>query len=1128
MTNEKVMQLIREAALNNLTTLYLSNNKLTQLPPEIVEIKNLRILFLSNNRFTQFPMELVELKNLIVLDLSSNRLTQFPMELVELKNLKTLFLSDNQFTQLPPEIVELTNLTTLDLSGNQLTQLPPEIVEFKNLTTLDLSGNQLTQLPLEIVELKNLTTLVLSDNQLTQLPLEIVELTNLTTLELSNNQLTQLPPEIVELTNLTTLELSNNQLTQLPSEIVELTNLTTLDLSNNQLTQLPQEIIYLQNLTNFHLIGNKLKQLPMELGELKNLTILDLSGNWLKQLPMELAELKNLTRLYLASNRLKQLPIELGELKNLTELSLSDNQLLQLPPEIVELKNLTILDLSDNQLTQLPPEIVELKNLTELSLSDNKLTQLPSEIVELKNLTTLDLSANQLTQFPMEIVELKNLTVLALGANELTQLPIELGELKNLTALYLYFNKLTQLPSEIAELKNLTTLELSNNQLTQLPPKIIELGLDFKFNFADFDGIFLQENPLENPPIDIIKRGRSALVEYFSSLENEEKMPINEVKVLLVGYGGAGKTSLVKRLVDDKFNEHESQTPGISITNWNVTEKDKDIKINLWDFGGQEIMHATHQFFLSKRSLYILVLDGRKDEKTEYWLKHIESLGGDSPIFVVLNKIDENPGFEVNRKFLQDKYPSISDFYPISCKDNEGINILFSDLKKELVNIKHIETTWPKSWFNVKNKLENMTQHFISYNNYKQICNEEGITENTAQTTLIDFLNDLGIALNFKDFDLKDTHVLEPKWITSAVYKIINSKKLANCNGVLDLKFIESILQNKDEDDYYYPAEKYTFIINLMKRFELCYSIGTEKILVPDLLEIGEPEFNFDYEDKISFLIDYNDFLPKSILPRFIVKMNEDIKGNLRWRTGVVLENKKYDSCAVVKSDDDAKKIYIDVAGTQKRDYFSIILNNFRIINSSFPNLNAIEKVPLPDNPKIAISYLHLIKLESLKKPTYIPEGADREYSVGKLLGNVNVESIIETKIAEGGSTITHIGDTHYHNGMEVIGAQGQNARGNVNMDNFSQIWQVNKERIKLGELAEELINLKVAMQENAESGDQYESITNVVHAKESAEKGDGPITMEYLSKAGKWAYTIADKIGAPMAVAALASALGF
>lgn len=58
-------------------------------------------------------------------------------------------------------------------------------------------------------------------------------------------------------------------------------------------------------------------------------------------------------------------------------------------------------------------------------------------------------------------------------------------------------------------------------------------------------------------------------------------------------------------------------------------------------------MHATHQFFLTKRSLYLLVLDARSSEeqnRLEYWLKIIGSFGGESPVIVVGNKLDLPPG----------------------------------------------------------------------------------------------------------------------------------------------------------------------------------------------------------------------------------------------------------------------------------------------------------------------------------------------------------------------------------------------------------------------------------------------------------------------------------------------------
>jgi hypothetical protein len=54
---------------------------------------------------------------------------------------------------------------------------------------------------------------------------------------------------------------------------------------------------------------------------------------------------------------------------------------------------------------------------------------------------------------------------------------------------------------------------------------------------------------------------------------------------------------------------------GIRIKDWRIDTGDQELRCNLWDFGGQDIMHATHQFFLSRRSLYVLVLDGRKDER---------------------------------------------------------------------------------------------------------------------------------------------------------------------------------------------------------------------------------------------------------------------------------------------------------------------------------------------------------------------------------------------------------------------------------------------------------------------------------------------------------------------------------
>ncbi len=549
---------------------------------------------------------------------------------------------------------------------------------------------------------------------------------------------------------------------------------------------------------------------------------------------------------------------------------------------------------------------------------------------------------------------------------------------------------------------NLTQLDISGNQLPSLPPELLELELEIEWEERwKYYTIFIKENPLENPPVEIAKQGKEAILNYFRS--EGEKKTLNEVKVLLVGDGGAGKTSLVKRIFWEEVDGNERQTQGINIRKLSINNKDREIKANFWDFGGQEIMHATHQFFLSKRSLYILVLDGRKDEKPEYWLKLIENFGGDSPVLVVINKIDENPAFEMNRKFLREKYPSIRGFYRLSCKSNEGVEEFSKALQEELAKIKHLEIKWPKSWFNVKNRLEKMCPNcssiegnddceycnFIEYKEYKAICDEEGITDESEQNTLVDFLHDLGVILHFRDIPLLNTYVLEPEWVTNAVYKIVNSKEIAESKGVLrpDVMLPE-ILKQKTETDFYYPPYQYGFFISLMKKFELSYDLDNNTVLLPASLEIQEPDFEFDYEGSLRFVIDY-DFLPPSIMPRFIVKMSRDIKDVLRWRTGVVLENKGYHSTAVIRADVEAKRISIYVNGNQRRDYFSVILQMFREINNSFEKLKVTEKIPLPDNPEVTVSYDHLIKLELKGRETYMPDGSDDEYNVSYLLGTV-------------------------------------------------------------------------------------------------------------------------------------------
>lgn len=207
---------------------------------------------------------------------------------------------------------------------------------------------------------------------------------------------------------------------------------------------------------------------------------------------------------------------------------------------------------------------------------------------------------------------------------------------KEIIALNLNCLRLRKLPNELLELKQLRTLCLRDNKITLIPIEILKL--------PNLTRINLEGNPID-PPIEVKHEGMLAIKSYLIAMHNEHT-PINEVRIILVGDGGSGKTSVVKRIKGSGFAENEPKTDGINIDKLRIDSiKKSSISLRIWDFGGQEIMHSTHQFFLSKNTIYILVLDGRKDEKTEYWLKLIRTFGEDSPILIVLNKMDENPAF---------------------------------------------------------------------------------------------------------------------------------------------------------------------------------------------------------------------------------------------------------------------------------------------------------------------------------------------------------------------------------------------------------------------------------------------------------------------------------------------------
>lgn len=786
------------------------------------------------------------------------------------------------------------------------------------------------------------------------------------------------------------LDLRNNRLTALPPGIEKLTNLTSLALWNNLLTKVPPEIGMLVNLTSLNLLNNQLSNLPPEIAKLTNLTKVDLRNNRLTSLPPGIAKLKNLTGLSLSSNQLKTLPLGITRLTNLTRLELGDNQLTSLPPEIAKLTNLKSLDVSGNQMTGVPPAIAELTNLTGIDFNENQLTSLPPEIARLTNLTGLYLSGNQLTSLPAQITKLTELTDLFLGSNQLTNVPIEITTLSNLTNLGLSQNQITRVPPEIAKLTNLTYLDLSDNQLTTLPLEITKCT-----NLASLD---LRNNPLPLPPETLANP--SDLKAIFAALVGSVAgKRLNEAKMLVVGDGKVGKSSVVQRLIYNEYNPQKETTLGVDINDEmqvvqsEVKGEGEPVKLNIWDFGGQEVQHSTHQFFLTTRSLYLLVVDARKGDQIsniEYWLKLIESFGGDSPIIIVINQIDQLKGqrpLNLDRKALQAKY-NICHFVESSCLTGEGISHLRTAIAAEVEQMKHVRDIWPREWLAIKQRLKGMQDDYIPVEKYLEICREEKLNDEDLQQSLLDILNVLGTVVRFPG----DTQVLNPKWVTRGVYGLLTSEQLVKDQGQFDLKDVGKILSALPGAQAHYPSHTHERLIKVMRHFELCFEFTDRPghYLIPRHLHDNEPDIPWADAGSLKFQYHY-ETLPDSVISRFIVRMNQYITRPHYWKNGVFLECGEGDkNWAKIKADLVDRKIFISVTGKDqtRRAFLAVIRAAFDEINSNF-KIEIEQKIPLPNAPEVLVSYKDLLAYEEMNEPQIVVPEVRKKFSVGELLDGV-------------------------------------------------------------------------------------------------------------------------------------------
>lgn len=726
-----------------------------------------------------------------------------------------------------------------------------------------------------------------------------------------------------------------------------------------------------------------------------------------------------------------EVPRSISTLTALESLNLLDTQVSDLAP-LSGLMTLKSLSLWGSQVSDLTP----LSGLTALE-SLSLLCAQVSDVTPLSSLTGLENLTLTGTQFSnlRSIANLMSLELLGLGGTQVYDLS-PLSNLTGLKKLYLWETKVRDL-SPLNKLKQLDYLDLDGCSLRVLPGTLYRRLR--KINWADSEqGLRLSNTTtLSTQPISIFRERDEVIRAYYDA----PKKAVRESKVIFLGDGGAGKTHTIKRILNEGKDDSigTDATLGIAIQPYTAYKgRPDEFKINFWDFGGQENMHAMHRCFLTERTLYVVVINNRwdLDQQARYWLDNIHSFAPDSPVILVVNLWEgiHKYGLDTNR--LHRDYPNLVEVQRYSAKgeDNGNFTALTNLIVQEAEKLDSCAMELPEDWAAILEQLRELARKepvpgekykgYIDKAKYLEICTDHnlgGDKNQAIRSWLLEWFNDLGICFSYhrdkqSREELGTYKVLNPKWLTSAIYILLNTAKKNYRNGVMTLGMIETLLESpnpkklarKDDCDYILPDVEYSpeecqYILQVMRKFGLSYPIDEDAEFIPALCDSQMPKdlHPTGWGTPISYEFRYS-FLPDSVVQRMMIRLYGSKTFTKLWRKGFRFDEPDHGLITVVDAGGPNDILRIDVYSNKEnkgRDVMMGQITNIAAVNAEL-NLKPEQYIIVHGNrgeiPAPADMILQAKEQKFTTLPLYSKENGLVEKNVDEILGYTYGETIIE------------------------------------------------------------------------------------------------------------------------------------
>lgn len=177
---------------------------------------------------------------------------------------------------------------------------------------------------------------------------------------------------------------------------------------------------------------------------------------------------------------------------------------------------------------------------------------------------------------------------------------------------------------------------------------------------------------------------------YYSSYEDQKEEYDEEIKVIVLGESGVGKSNMIIRYSGGEFNSNSLPNNSSSFVFKYYTFGNKVYRINVWDTAGQEKYHSLTKIFTKNSNIALLVYaidDYNSFEKIDFWYNSVKDVCKDIILAVVGNKIDLILEEKVDQKEAKAKANEFNAEFGLTSalNDDTGIDEIIENLIKKYI-----------------------------------------------------------------------------------------------------------------------------------------------------------------------------------------------------------------------------------------------------------------------------------------------------------------------------------------------------------------------------------------------------------------------------------------------------------